>query len=90
MGDFRTHGKFYFYRMFIRPGDQIPGMMRVVTLATRDFLKPQHAPGGPGGFITIFENPKLMRPGLRRMMERNGFTHASRTPKGFDIWRFDF
>lgn len=81
---------YYFYRMFIRRGDRVPGMMRFATLETRHFLQRQHAPGGPKGMIVISENPKLMNPGMRRMMARGGFTDAGKTPKGLDIWRFDF
>ena len=101
--NFRTpDNKYYFYRMFIRESDRVPGMMRFMTLTTRDALDERHeeggppaaggpaAAGGPKGVVIVTENKKLMRPGMRRMMERGGFTLAGKSPKGFDVWRYDF
>lgn len=91
VGDFQQPGNsYYFYRMFIQPDDRIPGMMRFVTLRTRDVLAAHHRPGGPQGMIIVTENQKLMRPGMRRMFERNGYEYLGRGPKGNDIWRSMF
>lgn len=87
-GDFQQRGNvYYFYRMFIQPSDRIPGLMRSVTLRTRDLLRERHTPDGPRGVIIVTENAKLMRPGMRRMFERNGYEYMGRGPKGNDVWR---
>lgn len=93
IGDFQQPGNsYYFYRMFIQPADRIPGLMRFVALRTREILKAQHVPGtdGPQGVIHVNENQKLMRPGMKRMFERNGYEYLGRGPKGNDIWRYLF
>lgn len=86
--DFQQRGNpYYFFRMFIQPHDRIPGLMRFGAILTRDLLRGQHKPGGPQGIIHVNENQKLMRPGMRRMFERNGYEYMGRDPKGQDIWR---
>jgi hypothetical protein len=88
VGDFREPGDAcYFYRMFIQPDDRIPGLMRFVTLRTCDVMRERHVAGGPRGVIIVTENRKLMRPGMRRMFERNGYEYMGRDPKGHDVWR---
>lgn len=91
VGDFQQPGNaYYFYRMFIQPADRIPGLMRFVTLRTCDVMRERHVPGGPQGVIIVTENAKLMRPGMRRMFERNGYEYMGRGPKGHDAWRVLF
>lgn len=87
IGDFLQAGsRYYFYRMFIRPDDRVPGMMRFITLRTRDALQAEYAPGQPLGMVIVTENPKLMRPGMKRMFARNGFKYLGRGPRGNDLW----
>lgn len=91
VGDFQQRGNSYwFYRMFIQPADRVPGLMRFVTLRTCGILGERHVPGGPKGVIIVTENRKLMRPGMRRMFERNGYEYMGRGPKGHDVWRVLF
>ncbi|MCS3904527.1 hypothetical protein J2T55_002566 [Methylohalomonas lacus] len=91
IGDFLRPGqRYYFYRMFIQPGDRRPGLMRCVSLRTRDLLKQQNPPDGPKGLIIVTENQKLMRPGMKRMFERNGYEYLGRGPRGNDLWRYQF
>lgn len=86
--DFQQRGdSYYFFRMFIQPHDRIPGLMRFSAVLTRDLLRARHKPGGPQGIVHVNENQKLMRPGMRRMFERNGYEYMGRTPKGNDVWR---
>jgi len=88
---FRGAGDVYwFYRMFIRAADRVPGMMRFMTALTRDHLRDLEAQDKPRGVIIVTENPKLMRRGTRRTLERIGFTYVGATAKGQDIWRSDF
>ncbi len=91
LSDFGARGdKYYFFRMFIRPGDRVPGMMRFVTRETGEFLKARYTPGGPRGFVIITENAKLMGPGMRGMLQRAGLTDGGKTRDGADIWYADF
>jgi len=88
---FRGAGEVYwFYRMFIRPPDRVPGMMRHMTALTRDHLRGLDVPDKPRGVIIVTENPKLMRRGMRRVLERLEFTYVGATAKGQDIWQLKF
>ncbi len=82
--------RYWFYRMFIEPKHRVPGMMRFVTLWTREYFRDHHLPGGPKDVILITENPKLKRPGMRRMFERNGYEYLGSGPRGNDIWCASF
>lgn len=90
-GDFQQRGNpYFFYRMFIQPGDRIPGLMRFVTLQTCHLMNERYQPGGPQGVIIVTENRKLMRPGMQRMFERNGYERLGRDSRGYDVWRYPF
>ena len=80
----------YVYRMFIQPGDRVYGMMAFVTAATRDFLRDLDVPNKPVGVVIITENRKIMRKGMRRVLQRIGFTLVGKTHAGLDVWRSDF
>lgn len=77
----------YFYRMFIEPSHRRPGMMRHITNSTRDYLKQLSIPNKPGNMVIVTENPKLMRPGLRRMLRSNGYVYLGKTPQQLDVWK---
>jgi Predicted metal-binding protein related to the C-terminal domain of SecA len=81
---------YYFYRMFIQPGDRIYGMMRLVTIRTRDFLRDEVPKPEPRGLVIITENPKLMRKGMQRVFARFGFEFVSKTQRGLDVWVYRF
>jgi hypothetical protein len=83
-------GPSYFYRMFIQAEHRQPGMMRHITNATRDLLQGLRIPNKPGGMIIITENQKLMRPGLRRMLQRHGYRYLGQTPQQLDVWKAVF
>lgn len=84
-------GGFYFYRMFIRPTDRVPGMMRRVTEMTFGLLRDNTPAGGPLGVIVVAENPKLHRPAAERQLERAGWHKIGTDPRRQPVWlrRFD-
>ncbi len=82
--------RYYFYRMFIQPTDRVSGMMRFMTLRTRDYLRGLKVEDKPQGMAIVTENRKLMDRGMRREFERAGFTCLGKTPKGFDLWISEF
>ncbi|MEJ2761966.1 MAG: hypothetical protein P8126_10705 [Gammaproteobacteria bacterium] len=90
---FRSPGDFYyFYRMYIAPAHRVYGMMEFITDKTRDFLhewKDKYM-DRTSGVVIITENPKLMRPGIKRRLRHIGFQHAGKNPKGLDIWVSEF
>src|SRR5207245_7892886 len=78
---------FYEYRMFLRKRDRIPYLMVAVTAATRDFLRNfRHPDLQPAGMIHINENPRLMKPGARRVFVRLGYRYWRMPPRGADVW----
>jgi hypothetical protein len=82
---------FYAYRMFLRKQDRVPYLMLAVVLATRDFLKAfPHPDMQPTGILHVNENPKLRRPGMRRLFEREGYRFWGTTPQGEDVWAVEF
>jgi hypothetical protein len=82
---------FYAYRMFLRPRDRVPYLMLAVVLATRDFLKIfRHPAVQVAGLLHVNENLKLMRPGMRRLFQRNGYSYWGKTPAGEDVWAVEF
>jgi hypothetical protein len=81
---------YYFYRMFIQPGDRIYGMMRLVPIRTRDFLRDEMPEPKPCGLVIITENPKLMCKGMRRTFARHGFEFVGKDQGGLDVWIFRF
>lgn len=75
----------YFYRMFIQPQDRVPELMRKVTNATFAILQALHRAGQAKGMAIVSENRKLMRPGLRRKLERNGYVLIGQNAAGQDV-----
>ena len=66
--------RYYSYSMFLRKRDRVPYLMINVLDATRDFLRHfKHPVAQPAGLLSISENPRLMRPGARRVLERHGY-----------------
>jgi hypothetical protein len=83
--------KFYAYRMFLRTQDRVPYLMLEVVIATRDFLRTfQHPEVPAAGLVHVNENPKLMRPGMRRLFERTGYRYWGKTPAQEDVWGVEF
>ena len=82
---------FYTYRMFLRKRDRIPYLMVAVVIATRDFLRNfKHPELQPAGILHVNENPKLMRPGAKRLFARFGYRFWGKTADGQDVWAADF
>ena len=77
--------------MFIRAQDRVSGLMRKVTAVTRMFFdENKDLRGAASAMIICTENPKLMRPGLKRMFSNSVWKFAGKDPRGLDLWRFDF
>lgn len=81
---------YYFYRMFIQPHDRIYGLMRLVTIKTRDFLRDEVPEPKPRGLMIVTDNPKLMRKGIRRTLARLGFEFVGKNQRGLNVWIFWF
>lgn len=78
---------FYAYRMFLRPEDRVPYLMRTITNASRDLLREFVAPDPkPAGMLIVTENPKLMRAGMARYLERHGYLYRGKNLRGLDRW----
>ena len=81
----------YAYRMFLREQDRVPYLMNAVIARTRDFLRDfKHPKANPVGVLHVNENPKLMRPGVRRLFERHGYRYLGQNRKGQDMWLTEF
>lgn len=79
-------GEYYFYRMFIRPQDRVPIMMRRVTEMTFEVLEAHTRTGGPQGLIAVAENPKLRRPAAERQFERAGWHKIGLDARQQPVW----
>jgi len=83
--------RFYSSSLFIRPRDRVPFLMVAVLNATRDFLRNfKHPVMQPVGMLIVNENPKLMRPGIRRAFVRNGYKYWGQSAAGEDVWVAEF
>jgi hypothetical protein len=83
--------RFYSYSMFLRKRDRVPNLMITVCDATRDFLRIfKHPVSQPVGMLNVNENPRLMRPGARRVFERHGYRYWGQTSLGEDVWVTEF
>lgn len=83
--------RFYSYSMFLRKRDRVPNLAVAVCNATREFLRNfKHPVSQPVGMLNVNENPKLMRPGMRRLFARLGFRYWGQTALGEDVWITDF
>jgi len=78
--------EYFFYRMFIQPGDRVFGLMTAVTQKTLQFLQKAAFPDKPDGLIIVTENPKLMRKGAMARLRRLGFQLLGKNAKGMDVW----
>ncbi|MDD5329029.1 MAG: hypothetical protein PHX38_03430 [Sulfuricella sp.] len=87
----RSTRSWYFYRMFVREQDRVPGLASRMTLAASDFLRAQ-ATSAPdiAGMVLITENSKLMKPAAQRKLRRLGWHYVGRGPLGRDAWKIDF
>ena len=66
-------------------------LMWAVTDGTRDFLRDfTHPDALTAGLYLITENPKLMRPGMKRSFQRHGYVYRGKTVHGLDVWVAEF
>ena len=83
--------RFYSCSLFLRPRDRVPYLMITVCDATRDFLRHfTHPVAQPAGMLNINENPRLMRPGVRKLFARHGYRYWGQTARGEDVWITEF
>ncbi len=82
----------YFFRMFINTQNRRHMLAIRVALFSRDILKkrtPAQA-GSPAGIVHVNENPKLMRPGIKRKFIQHGYHLLGKSTAGHEVWRFGF
>lgn len=82
-GDGRT---IYDLRVFIAPPHRILFLARGLTDRTRALLKADSQRHPASGMRLVADNPKLMRPGMRRYLERHGFVYRGTDRHGLDRW----
>lgn len=83
--------RFYSYTTFIRERDRVPYLMLALLNASRDFLRTfEHPVSQPEGMLLVTENHKLMRPGMRKLLARNGYRYWGKTSWGDDVWGVEF
>jgi hypothetical protein len=83
--------RFYAFRMYLRPEDRVPYLMREVTNRSRDLLRAgEHLQGPVAGMLIETENRKLMRRGIRRYFARHGYVYKGRNRRGLDLWLAPF
>ena len=83
--------RFYAYTTFLRKSDRVPYLMLAVLNATRDFLREfRHPLAQPEGMVLVTENPKLMRPGVRKLLARHSYCYWGRTTWEEDVWAVEF
>ncbi len=82
-------GNWFFNRMFIRPKYRNSRLMVIGTAAMLCYLTTRHANQGIKGVISENENPKLHRPGVRRLFERSGYRYLG-SARGRKVWYFPF
>jgi hypothetical protein len=76
----------YDLHVFIAPAHRIPYLARELTRRTRDLLKADSRQHPASGMRLTADNPKLMRPGIRRYLERHGFQPRGTDQRGVDRW----
>jgi hypothetical protein len=84
--------RFYSMSLFLRKQDQaVPYLGISVCDATRDFLRKfKHPVAQPAGVLNVNENPRLMRPGVRKLFRRHGYQYWGQTARGEDVWVTEF
>ena len=83
--------RFYSCNLFIRPRDCIPYLHITASDTTRDFLRQfKHPVSQPAGMLNVNENPRLARPGVRKLFTRHGYRLWGQTSLGEDVWITEF
>jgi len=89
----RREEKYYFFRTFIQPdirgviGAGFPDILRATNQRMQEFndIEPL-----AGGMVVITENPKLKRPGSRKLFRDGGWKYQGQTEKKQDIWFYSY
>ncbi len=82
---------FYTFRMFLRRSARVPYLMVAVIETTAAILDQNRLERFPAaGMLVITENPKLMRPGIRKLFLRHGYRDYGKTERGLDAWVREF
>jgi hypothetical protein len=76
----------YDLRVFIAPAHRIPCLARELVDRTQSLLKADSRSHPASGMRLVADNPKLMRPGMRRYLERHGFVYRGTDRHGIDRW----
>jgi hypothetical protein len=76
----------YDLRVFIAPAHRIPYLVRELTNRTRELLKVDSQNHPASGLRLVADNPKLMRRGIRRYLERHGFLFRGTDRHGVERW----
>ena len=87
----RNHKQYFFYRMFVQPGNRETRLMAFMTGKAFQHLKQLEMADKPAGLVIVAENPKLMRSGMRRYLERHGLSLcgtlvSGHDAQGRDVW----
>jgi hypothetical protein len=84
--------RFYSMSLYLRKQDQaVPYLGITVCDATRDFLRKfKHPVAQPAGVLNVNENPRLMKPGVRKLFRRHGYQYWGQTANGEDVWVTEF
>ncbi|MGE5153450.1 MAG: hypothetical protein ACM3ST_05485 [Bdellovibrio bacteriovorus] len=80
----------YDLRIFIAPDHRTPCLARELVERTRTLLKADSLRHPASGVRLSADNPKLMRPGMRRYLERHGFAYRGTDRRGIDRWFWSF
>ena len=76
----------YDLRVFIAPAHRNLYLVRELTDRTRALLKADSERRPASGMRLVADNPKLMRPGIRRYLERHGCVYRGTDRHGIDRW----
>jgi GNAT superfamily N-acetyltransferase len=80
----------YNLRMYVAPSHRLPGLARRLTLASVEVMRRDSLAHPAAGVRVIAENPKLARPGARRLLSRLGFGLKGKNREGQDHWFLSF
>jgi hypothetical protein len=88
----KNNKSYYFFRTFIHPdtrgtvGAGFPDLLRATNL--RMYELNQNTPQA-SGMVVMTENPKLMRPGARRLFKREGWQYQGKIQQQ-DVWLYPY
>ncbi len=77
---------YIFYRTFVQPQDRIPYMAETMTVTTYEILNDIAEMKQFHGMVIIPDNPKLLKPGIRRRFEKENFEVIGQTGRGTDVY----